>query len=52
MKSRNHMKMQIFVIFLKNSFKINMIKMKNIVKLRAIVIIQMYIEVLNIAYVI
>ena len=33
MNSRNHIKMQKFVIFVKKSLKINILKIKNIVKL-------------------
>ena len=46
------MKMQKFVIFVKKNLKINMLKIKNIVKLGIIVIIQVNIEELHIAYVI
>ena len=46
------MKMQKSVIFVKKRLKINMLKIKNIVKLEIIVIIQANIEVLHIAYVI
>ena len=46
------MKMQISVIFVNKNFKINICKIKNIVKLEIIVIIQKSIEVLPIAYVI
>ena len=44
--------MQKYVIFVKKSFKINMWKIKNIVKLEIIAIIQGSKEVLRIAYVI
>ena len=50
--SRNHMKMQESVIFVKKNLKINNWKIKNIVKLDIIVIIQGNIEMLRIAYVI
>ena len=46
------MKMQKFVMFVKKSLKINMLKIKNTAKLGIIVIIQVNIEVLHIAYVI
>ena len=45
------MRMQKSVIFAKKSLEINMLKIKNIVKLEIIVIIQVSIEVLHIAYV-
>ena len=38
--SRNHIKMQKFVIFVKKNLKINMLNIKNIVKPGDIVIIQ------------
>ena len=44
--------MQKSVIFIKKKLKINIWKIKNIVKIRIIVIIQTNIEVLHIAYVI
>ena len=50
--SRNHMKMQKSVIFVKKNLKINIWKLKNIVKLEIIVIMQENKEVLHIAYVI
>ena len=46
------MKMHNSVTFLKRNLKINMLKMKNIVKLVIILIIQQNIELLHIAYVI
>ena len=46
------MKMQKSVIFVKKSLSINMLKIKNIVNLPIIVIIQGKIQVLHIAYVI
>ena len=46
------MKMQKFAIFAKKSLKKNMVKIKNILKLVIIVIKQVSIEVLHIAYVI
>ena len=46
------MKMEKSVIFVKKNFKINILKVNNIVKLEIIVIIQGNIEVLRIAYVI
>ena len=52
MNSRNHMKMQYFVMFVKKHLKINMLKLKNIVKLEIIVIIQGNKGVLHIAYVV
>ena len=51
MNSRNHIKMQKFVIFVKKNLKTNMLKLKNIVYLGTFAIIQGNIEVLNIAYV-
>ena len=52
MNSKNHIKRQKFVVFINKNFKINMLKIKNIVKPGAIVMIQVNIEVLDIAYVI
>ena len=46
------MKMQKSVIFAKKSWKINILKIKNIAKLEIIATIQGNIEVLHIAYVI
>ena len=50
--SRNYVKMQISVIFVKKNLKINIWKIKNMVKLDIIVIIQGNIEMLHIAYII
>ena len=50
MNSRNHMAMQKCVIFVKKILKISMLKIKNIVKLGTIVIIQGNIDVLHVAY--
>ena len=44
------MKVQNLVIFVKKNLKMKMLKIKNIVKLETIVIIQVNIEVLIIAY--
>ena len=49
--SRNHIKMQKSVIFVKENLKKNILKTKNIVNLGVIVIIQGNIEVLRIVYV-
>ena len=46
------MKMQKFVLFVKKTLSINMLKIKNIVNLGTIVIMQGNIEMLHIAYVI
>ena len=46
------MKMQKSIIFVKNNLKTNMLKMKNIVKLGTITIMQVNIKGLYIAYVI
>ena len=46
------MKMQTFAIIVKNNLKINMLTIKNIVKLATIVIMQVNIEVTHIAHVI
>ena len=46
------MKMQKFVLFVKKTLSINMLKIKNIVNLGTTVIIQGNIEMLHIAYVI
>ena len=51
-RSRNHMKIQKSVIFVKKKLKINLWKMKNIVKLEIIAIIQENIEMLHITHVI
>ena len=48
----NYMKMQKPVIFVKKNLKINFRKIRNIIKLEIIVIMQGNIEVLRIAYVI
>ena len=48
--SRNHMKMQISVIFLMKNWGINMLKIKHVIKLGITVIIQ--VEMLHIAYII
>ena len=50
--NRNHMKMQKSIIFVKKDLKIKMLKIKNNVKLGTIVIMQVNIDVLHIAYVI
>ena len=52
MKSRNQMKTQKVVIFLKKNLKINMLKIKNTAKLDTIVIIQINAQISLIAYVI
>ena len=52
MNSRNHIKMQMFVTFVKKNLKINMLKTKTIAMLWTTVIKQENIEVLHIAYVI
>ena len=46
------MKMQTFVIFVNKNLKINLPKIKNIAKIGIIVILQVNIEVLCMAYVI
>ena len=51
-KRMKSLRMQISVIFVKKNFKINMVKIKNIVKLETIVIMQVNIDVLHIVYVI
>ena len=48
----NHTKMEKSVIFVKKKLKTNMCKIKNIIKLEVIVIIQGNIEMLHIAYII
>ena len=52
MSSRNYIKMQKSVMFAKKNLKTNLGKIKNIVKLEIIAIIQGNIEVLHIAYII
>ena len=44
------MKMQKFAIFVNKNLKINILKIKNIVKLKTLVIIQLNTEVLYIVY--
>ena len=48
----NHVKMQKSVIFVKKRFNVNMLEIKNIVKSEIIVITEVNIEALHIAYVI
>ena len=48
--SRNHMKVQKSVLFVKKNLKIDIWKMKNILKLEIIVIKQENIKMLHIAY--
>ena len=48
--SRNHMKVQKSVLFVKKNLKIDIWKMKNILKLEIIVIKQENIKVLHITY--
>ena len=48
--SKNYMKMQKFAIFVNKNLKINILKIKNIVKLKILVIIQWNTEVLYIVY--
>ena len=50
--NRNHMKMQKPIIFVKKDLKIKMQKIKNNVKLGTIVIMQVNIDMLHIAYLI
>ena len=52
MNSRNNIKMQKYAIFLKKNLKLNMLMIKNSIKLRTILIIQGNIKLLHIAYVI
>ena len=49
-KSRNHMKIQKFVILVKKNFNIKMLKIKIIVKFGTMVIIQGNIEVLHMVF--
>ena len=46
------MKMQKYLISVKENLKVNMIKIENILKLRTTVIIQVNVEVLHIAYIV
>ena len=46
MNRKNHLKMQIYAIFLKRSWKKIKLKIKSIAKLEAVVITQLNIEVL------
>ena len=48
--SKNHIETKNFILFVKKSLNINMLKIKIIVKLETIVIIQGNKEVLQIAY--
>ena len=50
MNSRNHMKMQKFVVFVKKNLKIKILKITNILKLGTIAIKQVNIEVLHMEY--
>ena len=50
MNSKNHIETKKFILFVKKSLNINMLKIKIIVKLETIVIIQGNKEVLQIAY--
>ena len=50
MHSKNHMNMLKFAISVEESFKINMLNIKNIAKLEIIAIKQVNVEVLQIAY--
>ena len=50
MNSKNHIKMQKSVIFVKKKPKKNMLKVKNIAKLEVIVIIPVNIDLLHVAY--
>ena len=52
MNSRNYKKRQIFSIFVKKNLRINILQIRNIVKIENIVIMQVNTEVLHIAYVI
>ena len=51
-KNKNFIKMHKFTIFVKKSLKINTLKLKSIVKLEILVIIEVNTEVLHIVYVI
>ena len=51
-KNRKYMKMLKFAVFVKQSLKINVLKIKNIPKLEIIVIIQANTELEHIVYVI
>ena len=52
MNNRTHIKTQKSAIFVKENLKINMLQIKNTIKLRTTGIIQENIEVLHIVYVI
>ena len=52
MNSRNHVKLQKCFVFKRKNLETNILKMKNIVKLWAIVIMQRNIEMLHIVYII
>ena len=52
MNSRNNLKMQRYVIFIRKNLQINMLKINNMVKLWDILIIKVNIELLQIACVI
>ena len=51
-KNEQHIKMKKFVLFVKTNLNVNIIKIKIIVKLGTIVIIQGNTEVLHLAYLI
>ena len=50
MNTRNHIKMQKIVIFVRKKLKINILSIKNIIKVRTIDIIQVIIKNLRIVY--
>ena len=51
MKGRNYMNIEKYAIFLKTYWNIHLLKIKNIIKVAIIVIIQVDIKVLHIVYV-
>ena len=52
MNTRNHIKMQKLVMFVRKNLKINILSIKNIIKLGSIGVIQVIIENLRTVYVI
>ena len=51
MNSRTHIKIQKSTMLVKKNYKINMLNIKNIIKLRKIIILQENLEVLHIVYI-
>ena len=52
MSSSSHMKKQKYIIFVNKSLKINILKIKNTIKFKIIVIMQVKLQILHIVYLI